>query len=147
MCVAGFFYEPQSCNFGKLDIFLKCSNDISTNFWNSSWGQTCQKCQKPVCPGNPEVHGWSYKLLMAVFKQKGSSNCKNVVCHWQHDIVLLFKINVQSCQEGKFFKFMLWMAVTHMSQITSKNISIVVVSTLIRQGRDKQTLGCYWVRE
>ena len=56
MGVAGPFSEPQPCNFGKFDIFLRCSNAISTIFRNSSWGQTCQKCQKPMCPGNTEVH-------------------------------------------------------------------------------------------
>ena len=57
------FFEPQPCNFGKLDIFLRCLNDISTIFWKSLWLQTCQKWQKPVCPGNPGVHWlhWSLK--------------------------------------------------------------------------------------
>ena len=63
MGVASSFFEPQPCNFGKLDIFLRCSNDISTNFWNSSWGQTCQKFQKPVCPGNPEIHVLVHLLI------------------------------------------------------------------------------------
>ena len=57
MGVAGTFFEPHSWNFGKLDIFTRCSNDISTIFWNSLWEQTCQKCQKPMCPDNTEVHG------------------------------------------------------------------------------------------
>ena len=57
MGVAGSFFEPQPCNFGKLEFFLRCSNDISTIFWNSLWGQTCQKCQKPMCPGNSKVQG------------------------------------------------------------------------------------------
>ena len=26
-------------------------------FWNSLWGQTCQKCPEAICPGNSEVHG------------------------------------------------------------------------------------------
>ena len=56
MGMAGVFFEPQPCNFGKLDIFSRCSNDITTIFWNSLWGQTCQKCQKPMCPDNTEVH-------------------------------------------------------------------------------------------
>ena len=32
MGIAGSFFDPQPCNFGKLDIFLRCSNDISTIF-------------------------------------------------------------------------------------------------------------------
>ena len=28
MGLAGAFFEPQPCNFGKLDIFSRCSNDI-----------------------------------------------------------------------------------------------------------------------
>ena len=42
MRMAGSLFEPQLCNFGKLDIFLIRSNDITTIFWNSLWGQTCQ---------------------------------------------------------------------------------------------------------
>ena len=41
------FFEPQPCNFGKLDIFLRCSNDIRTIFCKSLWGQTWQKSQTP----------------------------------------------------------------------------------------------------
>ena len=59
MGVAGIFFEPQPWNFGKLDIFWRCSNDISTIFWNSLWEPTCQKCQKPMCPDNTEAHKWS----------------------------------------------------------------------------------------
>ena len=29
MGVAGAFFEPHPCNFGKLDIFSRCSNDTS----------------------------------------------------------------------------------------------------------------------
>ena len=32
MVVAGPILEPQSCNFEKLDIFKRCSNDFSTVF-------------------------------------------------------------------------------------------------------------------
>ena len=60
MGMAGSFFEPQSCNFGKLDIFLRCSNEISDIFLTSSWGQTCKKSQEPMSPDNPEVHNLLY---------------------------------------------------------------------------------------
>ena len=59
MGVAGSFFDPQPCNFGKIDNFLRCSNDISTIFWNSSRQQTCKNCQEVGSPGNTEVHGLS----------------------------------------------------------------------------------------
>ena len=34
MGMAGLFFEPQVSNFGKLDIFQKCSNDIDIIFWS-----------------------------------------------------------------------------------------------------------------
>ena len=64
MGLAGSFFVPQPRNFGKLDIFLRCSNDISTIFSNSSWGQTCQKCQKPMCPGITEVRANVYNTFL-----------------------------------------------------------------------------------
>ena len=51
MGMAGAFFELEPCNFWKLDIFLICSNDISTISWNSLWGQTYQKCLEAACPG------------------------------------------------------------------------------------------------
>ena len=71
MGVAGSFFEPQPCNFGKLDIFLRCSNDISTIFSNSSWGQTYQKCQEPMCPGNTEVHGLTSGVVQSIGPKSG----------------------------------------------------------------------------
>ena len=66
MGLAGAFFEPQPCNFGKLDIFSRCSNDITTIFWNSLWGQTCQKCQKPMCPDNTEVHASFHQHIFII---------------------------------------------------------------------------------
>ena len=63
MGVVAPFFEPHSCNFGKLYIFLRCLNDISTIFWNSSKRQTCQKCQEQMCPDNTEVRGWALYCL------------------------------------------------------------------------------------
>ena len=56
MGVEGSFFEPQPWNFRKLDIFWRCSNVITINFWNSLWGKTCQKYLEAIRPGNPEVH-------------------------------------------------------------------------------------------
>ena len=63
MGMAGSFFEPQPCNFGKIDNFLKYSNDISTIFWNSSQQQTCRNCQEVGSPGNTEVHGLAYQFI------------------------------------------------------------------------------------
>ena len=57
MGVLGSFFEPQAFNFGNLDIFLRCSNDISTIFRNFLMGTDLPKMTKPLCPSNPEVHG------------------------------------------------------------------------------------------
>ena len=62
MSMTGSFFEPQSCNFRKLNIFVGCSNDISTIFWNSLREQTCQKCKEPMCPGNTEVYDLSFAI-------------------------------------------------------------------------------------
>ena len=53
---------------------MRCSNNISTIFWNTSWVQTCQKCQKPVCPGNPdpEVH-----VLAHLGSTQAAVTCQN----------------------------------------------------------------------
>ena len=68
MGMADSFFAPQPCNFGKLHIFLRCSNDISTIFWHSSWGQTCQKCQKPMCPSTTEVNSlWNHVLRSLMY--------------------------------------------------------------------------------
>ena len=50
MGVASSFFEPQPCNFGKLDIFLRCSNDISIIFWISYSFQTYKKALEPSSP-------------------------------------------------------------------------------------------------
>ena len=51
MGVASSFFEPQPCNFGKLDVFLRCSNDISIIFWISYWFQNYIKALEPSSPG------------------------------------------------------------------------------------------------
>ena len=58
MGVAGSFFELLTYNFGKLDIFYRCSNDISIVFGNSLWGQPYQKC-----PDHPKVHSQVYSGL------------------------------------------------------------------------------------
>ena len=72
MGLAGSFFEPQPCNFEKLDIFLRCSNDNSAIFFNFSWGQTCQKCQEPMCPGNNEVHGLYHYKMSITYVDRGT---------------------------------------------------------------------------
>ena len=69
-------FEPQPCNFVKLDIFEKCLNDNTTSF--CCW-QTWKKRPEAVYPGNPKVHVLS-NLIWQAFHDYHTS------------IVLMFKI-------------------------------------------------------
>ena len=78
--MAGSFFEPLSFNFGKSNAFLRYSNDISTIFFKSLWGQTCQKCQKPICLNYTEVHvlaNSSNSKLNLCFLFYSKKECKN----------------------------------------------------------------------
>ena len=77
MGVEGSFFELQPPNFGKLDIFERCSNDISSIFWNSQWVQSCQKCQEAARPGHPEVHALDH--LTIFLSDKGTVTCPKIV--------------------------------------------------------------------
>ena len=94
MGVAGPFFEPHSCNFGKLDIFLLCLNDISTIFWNFSWGQTYQKCLEPMGPDNTKVHALVCSLK---FKDRINNSLKKMIkdeFQKQHLLVMLSTVNL-----------------------------------------------------
>ena len=56
MNMAGPFLEPQSCNFGKLDICKDVQMILVTFFEIPHGDRLAKKCQEPICPDITEVH-------------------------------------------------------------------------------------------
>ena len=74
MVLASSFFEPHPYNFGKLDIFLRCSNDISIIFWISCWFQTYKKALEPSSPDESKNSLTRLPLILIVSPKRFNEN-------------------------------------------------------------------------